>query len=360
MSGASKVLTAIGAVLFFVLPLPFIIPYVAFALYYTYGGWPLLLSLPLFLMKFLVFPFFIPFIIAWIVQMYRKLGPVPYGRALFTLFLSCQLSALYQMEPFEANDLAEWGLQGKYKDEPIPSMGVWYFQGLPLGGFIDFSHCEWYGKSRTAQCYMPGLISYPKDGHNIFTEQKRLGGAKWLDITADAGEAGPPIEVFADIPPWYANLAFWFYQIFVKNRIDFVFNEKGDEAVIMENVCLLDIGLCTPMTGAAYFRTFMMHKHSDGYWDRGTYYNEAGFSAPTALGRLLGLFSNPPIWAASKTPRCGGTTFPTTPLKFGDGYRLAPVMLPGKGINSGNLKKVTSITKTLVIRKGWFGSKIGK
>merc|ERR1712196_236307 len=102
-----------------------------------------------------------------------------------------------------------------------------------------------------------------------------------------------------------------------------------------EHICFLDTSFCTKMTAASYFRTFMMHKHKDGYWDRGTYYNEAGFSNDSLMGRLLGAlppFPCPPIWAASKTPRCGGTVFPTLPLKVGDGYRLAPVLLPGQPV----------------------------
>jgi len=201
-----------------------------------------------------------------------------------------------------------------------------------------------------------GLLSYPKEGYNIFVEQKRLGDPRWLDLTADAGEMGPPIEVFADVAPWYANAGFFFYQVFVKNRIDFHFNAAGDEAHIFENVCLLDTGLCTHMTGAAYFRTFMMHKHRDGYWDRGTYYNVGGFAAPTFLGRVLGVFTNTPQWAANKTARCGGSVFPHLPLKFGDGYRLAPVLMPGKSVDKANLNKVLAIAKQLMIRKSWFGS----
>jgi len=123
----------------------------------------------------------------------------------------------------------------------------------------------------------------------------------------------------------------------------------------------MDTTFCTAMTGASYFRTFMMHKHSDGYWDRGTYYNEAGFASPTMLGRILGALPPwpcPPIYKESKTPRVGGTVFPHLPLKFGDGYRLAPVLLPGQSVKKENLKKVGDISKTLMIRKGWFGSAI--
>ncbi len=110
------------------------------------------------------------------------------------------------------------------------------------------------------------------------------------------------------------------------------------------------------MTGATYFRTLMMHKHRDGYWDRGTYFNTAGYSSPSLAGRVLGLFSCPPVWAASRTPRCGGTVFPHLPLANGDGYRLAPVLLPGKRLHRTNMKKAQLVAPTLMLRKSWFGS----
>lgn len=144
--------------------------------------------------------------------------------------------------------------------------------------------------------------------------------------------------------------------LFAKTRLDFHFNSDGDEVLISENMCLLDTGLCTALTGAAYFRTLMMHKHRDGYWDRGTYFNTAGYSSPTFLGRVSGFFASPPVWAASKTPRCGGTIFPHLPLINGDGYRLAPVLLPGRKVNKVNIKKAAAVAPVLMLRKSWRGS----
>jgi len=144
--------------------------------------------------------------------------------------------------------------------------------------------------------------------------------------------------------------------LFAKTRLDFHFNSDGDEALISENMCLLDTGLCTALTGAAYFRTLMMHKHRDGYWDRSTYFNTAGYSSPTFLGRVSGFFASPPVWAASKTPRCGGTIFPHLPLINGDGYRLAPVLLPGRKVNKVNIKKAAAVAPVLMLRKSWRGS----
>ena len=356
----SKLLLGMGLAMAATLPPIWTLPYIHWALYLTYGGWPLLLTLPVSLMKFLVFPFFIPFIFAWCIYLFVKLDTV--GRAAFAAFLAMQASVFYQMEERRTADVGAWGLRGPCKDCPIPSLGVWYFQGLPGAGFIDFSHCEWTGDggvltpASTAYCHMPGLISYPLEGYNILAEQARLNGAKHLDITADFGSAGAPVEAFYDIAPWYANMGLLFYHLFAKNRLDFHFNEKGDEAIIFENICLLDTGLCTAMTGATYFRTLMMHLNTDGLWDRATYFNEAGFAAPTFAARVLGLFSCPPIWAASRKPRCGGTTFPTLPLVNGDGYRLAPVLLPGKALHMQNMKKAASVAPTLVVRKSWRGS----
>ncbi len=166
--------------------------------------------------KFLVFPFFIPCVFAWVVYMFVKLNNA--GRAAFAAFLAMQASVFYQMEERATAQVGSWGLQGPCKDCPIPSLGVWYFQGLPGAGFIDFSHCEWTGEGglltpkNTAYCHMPGLIGYPKEGYNILAEQRRLGGARWLDVTADFGSAGAPAEAFFEIAPWHLNMGLLFYR----------------------------------------------------------------------------------------------------------------------------------------------------
>lgn len=236
-----SVLAIAAAGVFFTLPPIWVIPFLNWAAYVTYGGWPLLLALPVTTvwpawlephhhvlanpsshphapsqMKFLVFPFFLPCVLFWVVYMLAKLKNT--WRAVFAVFLAMQASVFLQMEERATADVGSWGLQGPCKDCPIPSLGVWHFQGLPGAGFIDFSHCEWTGEgglltpARTAYCHMPGLISYPKEGYNILAEQRRLRGAKWLDVTADFGSTGEDVHAFYEIAPWHLNMGLLFYR----------------------------------------------------------------------------------------------------------------------------------------------------
>jgi len=355
MGMLTTLVLALGFVgMVYAIPLVMLPGYMHFVLLLTVSGpleWPLMLTFPFTLMKFVGFPFFVPFVLGWLPAMLYKL-PWPKGHIIFGLFLALQLSPFVLLEEREVADVGKWGLKGPAKDTAMPLMGVWYFQGLPAGAYIDFSHCYWdpkglYGGG-SAFCYMPGLMSTPATPYNITALQRKK---PWLKVTADFGQVGPPKEAFAIVGGVY-NLGFTFYHIFVKNRLDFHFNPAGTSAHVFENICLLETGVCTSMTAANYFRTFMVHKHQDGYWDRGTYYNLAGYAKPG--GPSLNIFAAPPVWPESKQPRCGGSPFPKLPLKQGDGYRLAPVLLPGKKVSKVNRNKVP--TKKVIIRKAFRGS----
>ena len=285
--------------------------------------------------KFVAFPFFIPFVLA-------TMGFLIYAAAKSTRYVVVALIA-FQFVPFaltinrELSEIESWGNKGA---NAAPMKGVYLFNGLGAAT-IDFSHCLWSETTKAAYCHLPNVMAlYAEAGVDL----EKAG----FQVTADGGSTGPTKEEMAKTLPWPM---FWlFYHVVHHNRFDFYFNDDLTEAQVYENVCLaltaspsplaylFPYGICTTATIYPMFRmsTMVRDSREPPTWYRNTYLQKAE--------SFFRIYDG--IKVSEKQKRAGGTVYPAK-MVFGDGYRLEPLLTPGKDgravLHEAALKKALKV-----------------
>jgi len=295
--------------------------------------------------KFLPFPFFIPFVL-------MVMGYLVYIAEKGTQRMVVVALLAFQFAPYpltvtkEVSDIESWGNKGP---NAAPMKGVYMFNGLGAST-IDFSQCLWSDASNAAYCHLPKTMSsYAAAGVDL--------EAVGFEVTADGGSAGPPKEEMGKTMPWQV---FWFfYHVAHHNRLDFYFNEEKTEAQVYENVCLaitaspsplallFPYGICTTATVYPVFRVFTMVRDNSEppTWYRNTYFQEKS---------LMNIYGGVKI--SDKQKRAGGTVYPAK-MVFGDGYKLEPLLTPGKGgksvLHESALKKLLKVGGGKVVMRDY-------
>jgi hypothetical protein len=294
--------------------------------------------------KYVPVPIFIPlYLIALGAAIY--VAQKGMQRNVVIALVAFQFAPLALMRERSLADVQSWGMKGTY-GAGAPMKGVYLFDGLPLS-IVDWSHCIWYEQGKTAYCHLPNVIGLWPSGVNA--------AAAGFIPTADLGSGGPTQEELAVTPPW--PLLAMFYHVALHNRLDFYFNDALTEAQVYENVCLaataspsplaffFPYGLCTTASVYQLFRASTMVKDgaSPPTWYRNTYFQEQS--------DLQHLYDS--VMVADKRRRAGGTAYPAK-MKFGDGYKLIPLLTPesnGKPkLHSGNLAKALKLSDKIYIR----------